>query len=61
MTIIKRLGPKLFEDIVSGTLIEGRKRKIYRKDSDGYYYIPEVSPVETVTCIGGHKYSMRIK
>lgn len=30
-------------DIVSGTYIVKRKNKFYKKDGDGYYYIPEIS------------------
>ena len=29
-------------DIVSGTYIVKRKKKFYKKDKQGYYYIPEV-------------------
>ncbi len=40
MTIICRWGELIFE-IVSYTEIK-RKKKFYKKDKQGYYYIPEV-------------------
>lgn len=45
MTIVKKMGfsnNPYFLEIVSGKMIP-RKKKFYKKDGDGYYYIPEVS------------------
>lgn len=44
MTIVKKVGfsdNPLFLEIISGKEIP-RKRKFYKKDNKGYYYIPEV-------------------
>lgn len=41
MTIIVGLGEKLRWDLVSGKYI-ARKKKFYKKDKQGYYFIPEV-------------------
>jgi len=41
MTIVCRSPFGHIEDICSGKIIP-RKRKFYRMDSGGYYYIPEV-------------------
>lgn len=40
MTIIVSYGENIF-DLVSGTHIK-RKTKFYKKDKQGYYYIPEL-------------------
>jgi len=43
MTIVKKVGFKndpSFLEIVSGKIIP-RKKKFYKKDKEGYYYIPE--------------------
>ena len=41
MTIVVGLGRNLRYEIVSGKYIP-RKKKFYKKDKQGYYYIPEV-------------------
>ena len=41
LTIIIGLGKNLRWDLVSGKVIN-RKKKFYKKDKQGYYYIPEV-------------------
>lgn len=40
MTIVVEMNKKIF-DLVSGKSIP-RQRRFYKKDSEGYYYIPEV-------------------
>lgn len=42
MTIIIKTSHNKFCDLVSGKIIP-RKKRFYRKDKRGYYYIPEVS------------------
>lgn len=45
ITIVKKMGfanNPYFLEIVSGKVIP-RKKNFYKKDGDGYYYIPEVS------------------
>ena len=42
MTILVRDKKGIIWDICSFTFIYGRKRKFYRRDKEGYYYIPEV-------------------
>jgi len=44
MTLIARMGwteAAPIHDLVSGTRIP-RRRNFYRRDADGFYYIPEV-------------------
>lgn len=41
MTILIKYSNGIIVDIVSGVQIE-RKRKFYKRDKQGYYYIPEV-------------------
>ena len=45
MTIIVEAKKQGFVDLVSGEEIP-RKRNFYRKDKEGYYYIPETLNVE---------------
>lgn len=54
MTIVIKggFGSPVF-DLVSGIYIP-RKRKFYKKDSEGYYYIPEVNDEKDI-CECGHK------
>jgi len=42
MTIVVKQGDNLVWELVSGKYIS-RKKRFYRKDGLGYYYIPEVS------------------
>ena len=45
MTIVVKFmhnGVPYFEEVLSGKRLE-RKRKFYKKDKQGYYYIPEVT------------------
>jgi len=42
MTVICReINSTTYYDLISGIIIP-RKKKFYKKDKDGYYYIPEV-------------------
>jgi len=41
MTIVCKTGSNKFFDLISGVDIP-RKKRFYKKDSEGYYFIPEV-------------------
>ena len=45
MTIVMQDKAGLFYDLISGAIIL-RRRKFYKKDKDGYYYIPETVEME---------------
>ncbi len=54
MSIIIQWGVKdYYVDIVSGKSIPG-KRLFYKKDEEGYYYIPEVNQSKEGICECGH-------
>lgn len=47
MTIVYKTKSNRFYELISGTDIP-RKRRFYRKDSEGYYYIPEVNKLQSL-------------
>jgi len=47
MTIIMKDEIGMAYDFISGRVLVGRKKKFYKKDKEGYYYIPETQSVDS--------------